>query len=127
MSVCDTAVPVVDAADGEVRLSGYAWSGGGKGIARVDVSVDGGHTWISADITTDESKQQPWGRAWAWSLWEATVPIPKGQERMSVCVKATDSSYNTQPEHMKGVWNLRGVLNNTWHTVELNVRAAGDS
>ena len=28
----------------------YAWSGGGKGIIRVDVSVDGGKTWHVANL-----------------------------------------------------------------------------
>ncbi len=29
---------------------GYAWSGAGKGIIRVDVSIDGGKSWHTADL-----------------------------------------------------------------------------
>lgn len=32
----------------KVKISGYAVSGGGRGIERVDVSVDGGKTWLEA-------------------------------------------------------------------------------
>ena len=31
--------------DGEVTARGYAWSGGGRDIIRVDVSIDDGKTW----------------------------------------------------------------------------------
>ncbi|KAF2316437.1 hypothetical protein GH714_041778 [Hevea brasiliensis] len=40
---------------GKVKVCGYAASGGGRGIERVDVSVDGGKTWVEA------SKQQKTG------------------------------------------------------------------
>lgn len=40
----------VKAEDEFVTLKGYAYSGGGRGIIRVDVSVDGGKTWTSADL-----------------------------------------------------------------------------
>lgn len=36
---------VVDAFDGTIEVKGYAWSGGGRDIIRVDVSADGGKTW----------------------------------------------------------------------------------
>lgn len=31
-------------------VKGYAWSGGGQGIIRVDVSADGGKTWHDAQL-----------------------------------------------------------------------------
>lgn len=31
-------------------VKGYAWSGGGQGIIRVDVSADGGKTWQDAEL-----------------------------------------------------------------------------
>lgn len=31
-------------------VKGYAWSGGGQGIIRVDVSADGGKTWHTAEL-----------------------------------------------------------------------------
>lgn len=35
--------------------------------------------------------------------------------------KAWDSSYATQPERMEPIWNLRGVLSNAWHKVDVQV------
>lgn len=100
-----------------VEFKGYAYSGGGREIIRVDVSADGGKTWIPAELT--ESKQPPF-RAWAWKLWEADVPIPvdpatgKKVSDFTVVCKAVDSSCNTQPETFDGIWNLRGLASNAW-------------
>ena len=104
----------------EVTLKGYAWSGGGRGIIRVDVSIDGGKTWQCADL---EKEKQPLHREWAWTIWEATLPIPKhmrGKQLELVC-KAVDTSHNAQPDSIDGIWNLRGLIHNAWHRVKVNV------
>lgn len=63
----------------QVKISGYAVSGGGRGIERVDVSVDGGKTWLEAPrfqksgtpyIADDANSDK-----WAWMLFEVTVDI----------------------------------------------------
>lgn len=33
-----------------MSVKGYAWSGGGRGIVRVDVTADGGKTWHTAGL-----------------------------------------------------------------------------
>ncbi len=35
------------------------------------------------------------------------------------CCDQVDASYNTQPESKEAVWNLRGVINNAWHHVQV--------
>ena len=35
---------------GPLTIKGYAYSGGGRGVARVDVSIDGGKNWEVAEI-----------------------------------------------------------------------------
>jgi hypothetical protein len=40
---------------------------------------------------------------------------------LTLCCKATDESFNTQPESPKGIWNLRGILNNSWHKVRVRL------
>ena len=120
---------------GEVTLRGYAYSGGGRGIIRVDVSADGGKTWHEARLR-EGAGQDPY-RAWAWVVWEASVPFPVAavttevvvgtplekvgvrQELVEVCCRAVDRSYNTQPEFPGPIWNLRGVLANSWHRIHL--------
>ena len=63
----------------QVTVSGYAISGGGRGIERVDVSFDGGKTWVEASryqkiglpyVSDDESSDK-----WAWVLFEAAADV----------------------------------------------------
>ena len=37
-----------------------------------------------------------------------------------MCV-ATDSAHNTQPEGYKAIWNARGLMNNAWHKIHINL------
>lgn len=102
----------------EITVKGYAWSGGGRDIVRVDLSLDGGKNWTTATL---DGNKQPYGRAWAWSLWEATLPIPQGVDKLDIVCKAVDSSYNVQPDTVAPIWNLRGVLSNAWHRISVPV------
>ncbi|OCT92808.1 uncharacterized protein LOC734244 isoform X1 [Xenopus laevis] len=106
--------------DGELTVKGYAWSGGGREIVRVDVSVDGGKTWKVAELTGEKQKA---GQAWAWKLWQLNVPLPPKSSDVTIICKAVDSSYNVQPDTVAPIWNLRGVLNNAWHRVCVTVDA----
>ena len=124
-AICDPAEgSELEPGADEVTLRGYAWSGGGRAIIRVDVSADGGKTWHNAEI--QPNGQSPY-RAYAWSLWEATVPIPEGTKgKVELVCKAVDISYNVQPDSVDGIWNLRGVLNNAWHRVNVHVPPSSD-
>lgn len=110
---------VVKRSDETVVIKGYAWSGGGKQIAWVDVSIDGGKTWKIAKI--DKPLDEKRGKAWSWTPWEIEVEIPKGQKEFKVISKAVDENYNVQPERIDPIWNIRGVLTNSWSTVHLQV------
>jgi len=110
-------------ADSEVTVRGFAWSGGGRGIVRVDVSADGGKNWHTAEI--GDGGDQKINRAWAWTFWEVDVEVPADQvgKPLELCCKATDASYNVQPEYVGPIWNLRGLNNNSWHRVPVRVVA----
>ena len=61
-------------------------------------------------------------RAWAWTLWEANVPISAQHSGpLEICCRAVDASYNTQPDSLGPVWNLRGVVNNAWHRITVTI------
>ena len=68
-------------------ISGYAWTGDGV-IRRVEVSVDGGHTWSAAKLET-VPRPLSWVR-WSY-LWQAK---PGDYTLLS---RAEDSSGNQQP------------------------------
>ncbi|KAG6367825.1 hypothetical protein INS49_002020 [Diaporthe citri] len=116
---------LLDVSDGRepVALEGYAVSGGGRCISRVDVSLDGGRTWDQAELLADPGAGH---KAWAWKRWRylGHLTPPAGAEGQrpqcaEVVVKATDSSYNTQPETHSSIFNVRGNLANAWHRVKV--------
>lgn len=111
----------VDASEMVVQVKGYAYSGGGRGVNRVDVSADGGQTWHLATLTDGHS--QDCNTAWAWTLWQADLAIPKQHNgQMEIVCRAVDSSLNSQPEGIHSVWNFRGLGNNAWHHVKVNIK-----
>ncbi|XP_058130272.1 sulfite oxidase, mitochondrial [Anopheles ziemanni] len=110
--------------DGFVTVKGYAWSGGGSAVIRVDLSADGGKTWVVANLEETELGTGP-GRHWSWSLWSAKIPIQPGQRGpIEIFCKAVDSNYNTQPETFENIWNLRGVVGNAYSRVKINLKPA---
>lgn len=103
-----------------IEVQGYAWSGGGKAIVRVDVTADQGRTWHVAQFTGQDS-QAPLTRHWGWTLWKVSIPVEANAREVEIWSKAVDASYNTQPENFANVWNLRGVLANAYHRVRVSV------
>lgn len=126
--------------DGTIGVKGWAWSGGGRGITRVDVSADGGKTWTVADITARPEDPTPsMSRSWGWTLWNAFVPVTPpatgaaaaggagagaGEREVELVVKAVDAACNSQPESPLAIWNYRGLANNAWHRVPVKVKPA---
>ncbi|KAL6900923.1 hypothetical protein ACP4OV_005599 [Aristida adscensionis] len=104
----------------KARIAGYALSGGGRGIERVDISVDGGKTWVEARRYQKDNvpyvSDGPHSDKWAWVLFEATLDIPANAE---IVAKAVDSAANVQPEKVEDIWNLRGILNTSWHRIKI--------
>ena len=99
--------------DETIDVAGYAFSGGGQNIQKVEVSSDGGKTWSEADL--GRGSEQPPNKAWAWTHWTASLPIPSGAASMTVCCRALDINYNSQPASPASVWNLRGLNGNACH------------
>lgn len=94
----------------EVVVEGYAISGGGRRIARLDVSTDEGATWTTARITHGD-------QSWAWNFWQARLTLPPGEH--TLVARAFDDATNTQPEDAGKIWNFKGYMNNAWHRVKI--------
>jgi len=113
---------VVLSPDGTLEMKGWAFSGGGRGIARVEVSADG-QNWTSAEL--HRPPNQALGRTWAWTFWTAHLPLAeslaKPGKALTVMCKAVDAQYNVQPESIDSIWNIRGVLCNSWHRVRVMI------
>lgn len=60
---------------GEITLKGVSWSGGGRKIERVDVSIDGGQNWTAAELY--KPIDQRYNHHWAWTQWYKTIKLPE--------------------------------------------------
>ena len=100
---------VVDA--GRCELVGRAWSGEAE-IVGVDVSVDGGESWTSAELGDDAL-----GR-WAWRSWQFAWDAEPGEYEL--CCRARDAAGNEQP--LAPSWNLGGYKNNAVQRVRVSVQ-----
>jgi sulfite oxidase len=122
-------VLTVSGDDDTVTVKGFAWSGGGRGIVRVEVSGDGGQSWRNAELQRLPEQASPSsGRAWAWTHWSIDMPrsmlgagVAKAGGKTELICRAVDTGYNVQPELELPLWNLRGILNNAWHRVPVTV------
>ena len=92
-----------EVAAGELEIRGYAFAGGERHVARVDVSLDGGGSWTQAELLDDLGR-------WAWRHWRLVVDLPPGEHE--ILVRAWDSSAATQPEDEAALWNPKGYVNN---------------
>jgi sulfite oxidase len=99
---------------GHVEVSGVAVAGAGKRLSRVDVSVDGGASWSTAEILKQRG-------LWAWRLWRIVVRLDAGRHQL-IC-RAWDSAAQTQPESPAQLWNFKGYMNNAWHRVGITAVA----
>ncbi len=99
----------------DVVIEGYAYSGGGRKIIRVDVSTDDGRTWDQAEMEIDPVNNGV--SDWSWKRWKYIVPEKK-MLGATVVVKAIDGAYNGQPEQHEPTYNLRGNLTAAWHRVK---------
>jgi sulfite oxidase len=98
-------------AGGATTVKGYAFAGGDRAIARVDVSPDGGRTWQQADLDDQTSP-------WAWCHWQAAVDLPSGVTE--IVARAWDCAANVQPESGRHLWNPKGYVNNSWARVTVS-------
>jgi sulfite oxidase len=98
---------------GPMRIEGYAITGTGGHIERVELSVDEGATWTQATLVEPSSP-------WTWRFWEARLTLPAGTYQMAV--RAWDSAGRTQPQDARQVWNCKGYLNNAWHRVKIAIQ-----
>lgn len=116
----------------EASLRGYAYSGGGRKIVRVDVSLDNGKTWDQAELLDrPETAPRSGHKSWAWKRWryDGVVPLGEpgegGKRCTTMLVKATDEAYNSQPESYAAIFNQRGNLANAWHRLQVCSQCAG--
>jgi sulfite oxidase len=95
--------PLEAAAAGPNVITGVAF-GGEKAVASVEVSVDGGETWMEAPFVSPDL-----GR-FAWRVFALPVDLPAGEHRL--VSRATDADGAAQPEAFEP--NQPGYNHNGW-------------
>ncbi|ETN43344.1 uncharacterized protein HMPREF1541_02503 [Cyphellophora europaea CBS 101466] len=115
------------------RAKGYAYSGGGRRITRVEISLDKGKNWRLANIDYAEDKyreteKQLFGgrvdMSWrescfCWCFWTLDIPKHELAGAKDIFVRAMDESMNVQPRDM--YWSVLGMMNNPWFRVTISV------
>ena len=94
---------------GRLSVVGSAWSSGG-GISRVDVSCDGGSTWVQAQLRHQDS-------TYAAVPWSVDIEVVRGPA--TIVARATDATGDSQP--LAPRWNRNGYGNNVAHRVGIEV------
>jgi sulfane dehydrogenase subunit SoxC len=97
------------AGPGLYEITGIAWSGRGT-IARVEITVDGGATWVAAELQTPVLPRAHTRFQWPWK-WD-------GREAM-IASRCTDDTGYTQPP-LADLIKVRGV-NSQYHNNGIQV------
>ena len=110
---------------GTYNIKGYAYSGGGRKVGRVEISLDCGETWLNCKTSYPEEQHShapSTGKYYCWMFWELEI---HHEDLYKACLssgqfqcRAWDSSNNTQPK--EGTWNLMGMANNRHFTIKMN-------
>jgi len=104
--------------DKEYEIAGYAYTGGGRKISRVEVSVDGGKHW---ELATLDRKEKPteYGMYWCWIWWGYKLKVADLVGCKEIMCRAWDESNNCQPTNP--TWNLMGMGNNQVFRVKVHM------
>jgi DMSO/TMAO reductase YedYZ molybdopterin-dependent catalytic subunit len=99
---------------GMLRVDGFAWAGP-SGVAKVEVSVDDGQTWRSAEL---ERSAHPY----AWRAWHAQLHArARTGATLAILACATDGAGAMQPRVAET--NPAGYGNNAMHRVVVKTNA----
>jgi DMSO/TMAO reductase YedYZ molybdopterin-dependent catalytic subunit len=92
-----------------VLLRGIAF-GGDTGVAKVELSPDGGKSWQSTTLGEDHGK-------YSFRRWETSVLLSK-KRSYELMVRCTNSTGEMQPDQPN--WNNSGFMRNVVETIQVN-------
>ncbi len=86
--------------------------GGNAGVKQVELSVDGGKTWMPTRLAEDHGK-------YSFRLWSSQLTIPPGTHTLKV--RCTNTAGLAQP--LTANWNSGGFMRNVVESITLNAAA----
>lgn len=118
-------------------IQGYAYTGGGRRIARVEISLDDGNTWKCASFHCPEDlyrmypiQDHPYfgtldlsssEMSFAWCFWRLDIDVQAdliAKEVKVISVRAMDEGLATMPRDM--YWNATSMMNSWWFRVAVH-------
>jgi len=126
----------LDESNHSYKVRGYAYSGGGKRVTRVEVTLDKGKSWMLANMSYPEDKYRlapdaeeetlfggrtdiSWrSTSFCWCFWDLDISMPRLQAADDIMVRAMDESMMVQPRDM--YWSVLGMMNNPWFRVVIH-------
>lgn len=134
----DTATPQ------RLAIEGYAYTGGGRRITRVELTLDDGGTWQLCDISYPEDlyrmypiQNHPYfgsidlsstDMSFSWCFWKADVDVKSllgHRDAGFVAVRAMDEALSIMPRDM--YWNVTSMMNSWWFRVAVYRDNSGQS
>lgn len=118
--------------EGTYTVKGYAYSGGGARIGRVEISLDRGRSWKLATIRYPEDEYEKYGidelfggkvdlsrryLCFCWCFWSYEVPMSELTCAKDIVVRAMDENMAVQPRDM--YWSLLSMVSNCWFRVAI--------
>lgn len=116
------------------RVKGYAYSGGGRRVTRVELSMDRAKSWCLANIEYPEDAYREvmegvkicggtldmgWREtSFAWCFWNIDVPVTELQNSQDILVRCMDEAMQVQPRDM--YWSVLGMMNNPWYRITIS-------
>ncbi|KAL2818642.1 hypothetical protein BJX63DRAFT_419178 [Aspergillus granulosus] len=100
----------------QYQLQGFAYNGGGNEVQKVEVSLNGGSSWLYCARRYPDYSLRYGKKFWTWLHWHVDVNLTQLLRAESIRVRCWDVNKNTQPENP--TWNLEGMMNNCQYTVK---------
>ncbi|KAL7802176.1 nitrate reductase [Trichoderma aethiopicum] len=127
-----------------LAIEGYAYTGGGRRITRVELTLDDGETWQLCDISYPEDlyrmypiQNHPYfgsidlsstDMSFSWCFWKVDVDLKSllgGRNAGFVAVRAMDEALSIMPRDM--YWNATSMMNSWWFRVAVYMENSGQS
>jgi len=88
------------------RVEGFAYSGAGIKVQKVEISLDEGKSWLYCFRRYPQDAVRHGRKYFTWCFWHREVRMKDLIAAEKVRVRAWDATKNTQPEEI--TWNLMG-------------------
>jgi nitrate reductase (NAD(P)H) len=114
----NTTISIADSVDKTFEIGGFAHTGGGRKVTRVEITLDHGVTW---EVTTIDRKERPndYGLYFCWVWWQIEINGCDLVGCDEIWCRAWDDANSPQPENP--TWTLMGQ--NANHVFRVKVHA----